>query len=79
QVRNLAMRSLAGTASIRDMVKVFHRVYDLPIVQPADAKEDFSHITKLRLAMRFGLIVEEFMELCEAMDIRADINFLYLD
>ncbi|MEB3029773.1 hypothetical protein VJI72_08285, partial [Parvimonas micra] len=30
-------------------------------------------------AMRFGLIVEEFMELCEAMDIRADINFLYLD
>jgi hypothetical protein len=40
---------------------------------------NFAHITKERLAMRFGLIVEEFMELCEAMDIRADINFYYED
>lgn len=79
QIKQLALRSLNGTASIREMVRVFHRMYELPIVHPTNAREDFSHITKQRLAMRFGLIVEEFMELCEAMDIRADINFLYLN
>jgi hypothetical protein len=61
------------------MVKAFHMVYDLPIIPPWNAKMDFSHITKARLAMRFGLVVEEFMELCEAMDIRAEINFYHLD
>lgn len=76
-VRRLAEKSLNGSADMNLMVKAFHKVYNLPIVAPKDAKEDFSQLTKERLAFRFGLIVEEFMELCEAMDIRADINFLY--
>lgn len=76
-VRRLAEKSLNGSADMNLMVKAFHKVYGLPIVAPKDAKEDFSQLTKERLAFRFGLIVEEFMELCEAMDIRAEINFLY--
>lgn len=76
-VRRLAQQSLLQGASMNLMVKAFHKVYGLPIVEPYYATQDFSHITKQRLAMRFGLIVEEFMELCEAMDIRADIRFLY--
>lgn len=79
EVRRLALRSLGDKADMNLMVKAFHRVYGLPIIQPHQAKEDFSQLTKERLAFRFGLIVEEFMELCEAMDIRADINFLFED
>jgi len=78
-IRRVAESSLRGGASMNLMVKAFHDVYGLPIIPPANAKANFSHITKERLAMRFGLIVEEFMELCEAMDIRADINFFYHD
>lgn len=78
-VRRVATQSLSQGASMNQMVKAFHRVYGHPIVEPDQAKDDFSHISKKRLAMRFGLIVEEFMELCEAMDIRADINFFYHD
>lgn len=77
EVRRMALKSLGDHADMNLMVEAFHRVYNLPIVRPHQAKENFSQITKERLAMRFGLIVEEFMELCEAMDIRADINFLY--
>ena len=79
EVRKLALKSLGDQADMNLMVKAFHRVYGLPIIQPHEAKEDFSQLTKERLAFRFGLIVEEFMELCEAMDIRADINFLFED
>ena len=61
------------------MVRAFHKLYGLPIIEPINARADFSHISRERLAMRFGLVVEEFMELCEAMDIRADINFHYLN
>lgn len=78
-LRRDAQKSISQGADMNLMVRVFHQVYGLPIVAPSDAKADFSHITRSRLAMRFGLIVEEFMELCEAMDIRADINFHYLD
>lgn len=78
-LRREAVKSLSLDANMHQMVKVFHRMYGLPIVKPESARADFAHITRERLAMRFGLIVEEFMELCEAMDIRADINFLYQD
>lgn len=78
-LRKVVEKSLMQGASINAMVAAFHKLYELPIISPADAKMNFSHITKERLAMRFGLIVEEFMELCEAMDIRADIRFLYED
>lgn len=77
EVRRIAMKSLGDKADMNSMVYAFHRVYGLPVIRPHQAKEDFSQLTKERLAMRFGLIVEEFMELCEAMDFRADINFLY--
>ncbi len=79
EVRRIALKSLTQGAPMDLMVRAFHKVYGLPIVPPIEAKGDFGHITKQRLAMRFGLIVEEFMELCEAMDIRADIRFLYPD
>lgn len=78
-VRRIAEKSLLGGAGMNLMVKAFHMVYGLPIVEPSKAKMNFAHISKERLAMRFSLIVEEFMELCEAMDIRADINFFYQD
>lgn len=79
EVRRIAQNSLTQNATMNQMVRAFHRVYGLPIIDPSKAKLDFTHISKERLAMRFGLIVEEFMELCEAMDIRADIRFLYPD
>ena len=79
EVRRVALKSLGNHADMNLMVKAFHLVYDMPIVSPAQAREDFKHMTKERLAMRFGLIVEEFMELCEAMDFRAEINFFYED
>lgn len=79
EVRKVAMRSLTQGSDMNLMVKAFHMMYDLPIIPPYRAKMDFGHISKERLAMRFGLIAEEFMELCEAMDIRADINFFYKD
>ena len=79
EARRIALRSLDQGADMNLMVKAFHRLYNLPIIDPSKAKTNFSHISKERLAMRFGLIVEEFMELCEAMDIRADINFFYPD
>lgn len=78
-VRKTALSTLRGTATINEMVKAFHLVYGMPIVRPSDARMDFSHITRERLAMRFALIAEEFMELCEAMDIRCEMNFLYED
>lgn len=78
-LRRACVSSLGTHATMNQMVKVFHQLYGLPILDPKDAKEFFGHISKERLAMRFGLIIEEFMELCEAMDIRADINFHYLD
>ena len=78
-LRKEVERSLLQGAGLPRMVGAFHKLYGLPIVHPAATKNNFEHITRQRLAMRFGLIVEEFMELCEAMDIRADINFLYLD
>ena len=78
-LRRACVSSLGNHATMNQMVKVFHQVYGLPILEPKDAREFFGHISKERLAMRFGLIIEEFMELCEAMDIRADINFHYLD
>lgn len=78
-VRRIALKSLRIDADMNLMVYAFHKMYGLPIIPPSKSSMDFSHITKERLAMRFSLIVEEFMELCEAMDIRADINFFYQD
>lgn len=78
-IRREAERSINDAANLGRCVTVFHKLYNMSIVPTNKAMLDFSHITKHRLAMRFGLIVEEFMELCSAMDIRADISFLYLD
>lgn len=78
-IRRACEASLSGNTNMHQMVKTFHKVYRLPIVNPADAKENFMHMTKERLAMRFGLIVEEFKELCEAMDLGVQIQYNYLD
>lgn len=78
-LRREMTRTLNDGSNLERCVRVFHQLYNLPIVKPEEARLDFSHISKERLAMRFGLIVEEFMELCDAMDIRADINFFFLD
>lgn len=78
-LRRVVERSLSPNASLPQQVYAFHKLYGMPIIPTDKAATDFSHISRERLAMRFGLIVEEFMELCEAMDIRADINFLYLN
>lgn len=78
-LRKVVENSLHQDAPLNRMVEAFHKLYGLPIIKPADAKENLKHISKERLAMRFNLIVEEFMELCEAMDIRADINFFFQD
>lgn len=78
-IRVLVERSLQQGANMNLMVKAFHKLYGLPIVEPWEAKEDFTHISKERLAMRFGLIVEEFKELCEAMDLECKFTFGYLD
>lgn len=60
-------------------VKVFHTMYDMPILRPYEAREDFSHIPKNRLAMRARLIAEEFKEWCASMDIRARISYDFQD
>lgn len=78
-IRRYAESSLGSHASIYQMVKAFHKVYDLPIVSPSQSKDNFAHMTKERLAMRFGLIVEEFKELCEAMDMQCKVQLGYLD
>lgn len=78
-IRRYAESSLGSHASIYQMVKAFHKVYDLPIVSPSQSKDNFAHMTKERLAMRFGLIVEEFKELCEAMDMQCRVQLGYLD
>lgn len=70
--------SLKMNPDIVSCVKAFHLLYGAPILRPAQAQEDFSHIRPERLAMRFGLIVEEFEELCEAMDVKVDMKFSYL-
>lgn len=78
-IRRYAESSLGSHASIYQMVKAFHMVYGLPIISPDKSKDNFAHMTKERLAMRFGLIVEEFKELCEAMDMECKVQLGYLD
>lgn len=77
--KRIVEKSLLMAPDIVTCVKAFHKLYGMPILRPAEAAEDFSHITPERLGMRFNLIVEEFKELCEAMDIRADIQFSYMN
>ena len=79
-IRRQVEKSLGTMApDITQCVKAFHLLYGMPILKPSEAHEDFSHITPERLAMRFGLIVEEFKELCDAMDIRVDMKFSYMN
>lgn len=78
-LRKFCEASLSPHASLDHMVKAFHQLYGLPVVKPEEAKLDFSHISRARLAMRFGLIVEEMCELFEAMDIRVDMKFFYMN
>jgi len=78
-IRRAVEKSLRMAPDIVQCVKAFHLLYKMPILRPSEAQEDFSHITPERLAMRFKLIVEEFDELCEAMDIKVDMKFSYLN
>lgn len=77
--KRIVESSLRQGSSLNEMVRAFHTLYNLPIVKSSQAREDFSHISKERLAMRFSLVVEEMMELFRAMDIRCEMNFWYLD
>jgi predicted HAD superfamily Cof-like phosphohydrolase len=78
--RRAVEMSLCMAPDIVRCVKAFHRLYEMPILRPSEARDDFSHITPERLAMRFGLIVEEFKELCrEGMDIKVECKFSYLN
>lgn len=72
-------KSLSMAPDIVQCVKTFHKLYDMPILRPSQTQEDFSHITKERLAMRFRLIEEEYRELCEAMDIKVHFQYSYMD
>ena len=78
-LRKLCERALSDQAGLSTQVTAFHKLYGLPIVPSHKAKLDLSHMTRERLAMRFNLIAEEFMELLEAMDIKANIQYFYLD
>jgi predicted HAD superfamily Cof-like phosphohydrolase len=78
-LRRSCEKSLGMAPDIVQCVKTFHQVYGMPILRPCEAQDDFSHITKERLAMRFRLIEEEYRELCEAMDLRVDFEYSYMD
>jgi predicted HAD superfamily Cof-like phosphohydrolase len=78
-LRRQAEQSISMTPDIVTCVNVWHKIYGPRRLHPSEAKDDFSHITKERLAMRFGLIVEEFTELCKAMDIAPILEFQYMD
>jgi len=78
-LKRMCETSLCMAPDIVQCVKTFHNLYGMPILRPSEAQEDFSHITKERLAMRFRLIEEEYRELCEAMDVRVDFQYSYMD
>lgn len=78
-LKSACEKSLGMAPDIVQCVKTFHELYGMPTLRPSEAQEDFSHITKERLAMRFRLIEEEYRELCEAMDIRVDFKYSYMD
>lgn len=77
--KRLVEKSLLMAPDIVTCVKAFHKLYGMPVLRPSEAAEDFSHITTDRLGMRFGLIVEEFKELCEAMDVKVEMQFSFMD
>jgi predicted HAD superfamily Cof-like phosphohydrolase len=77
--RRAVEKSLLMAPEIVQCVKAFHLLYEMPVLRPSEAQEDFSHITPERLGMRFGLIVEEFEELCEAMDVKVEMKFSFMD
>lgn len=77
--KRICEKSLLMNPDIVVCVKAFHALYGMPVLRPSEAHEDFSHITKERLAMRFNLIAEEFRELIEAMDMKVEMTFLYQD
>jgi predicted HAD superfamily Cof-like phosphohydrolase len=79
ELRRVVTKSLSEHASLTDQVSAFHKLYNMPILRPDQARVDFSHIDRSRLAMRFGLIAEEFLELLEAMDIKGEITYSYLN
>jgi predicted HAD superfamily Cof-like phosphohydrolase len=78
--KRYVQKSLGMAPDLVQCVKAFHLLYGMPILRPSQAQEDFSHITPERLAMRFGLIVEEFRELCQkGMDIKVECKFSYMN
>lgn len=73
ELRREAERSLGDTASPISMVAVFHRFYNMPIVQPTASSALMTHIDGQRLLMRFNLVLEEFVELADEMGIEVRI------
>jgi predicted HAD superfamily Cof-like phosphohydrolase len=78
-LRRLCERSLSMTPDIVTCVKAFHGVYGMPIRHPREANSDFSHIARERLAMRFALIEEEYKELVEALDLKVNFSYSFMD
>jgi predicted HAD superfamily Cof-like phosphohydrolase len=75
-IRRLCEKAISPFGSnLETKLRAFHRLYGLPILRPSDAHHDFSHISKERLAARFGLIIEGFQALCEAMGFEANLTF----
>jgi predicted HAD superfamily Cof-like phosphohydrolase len=77
--RRICEKSLLMAPDIVTCVKAFHKLYGMPVLRPSQAQADFSHIPVDRLAMRFALIEEEYKELCEAMDVRVEFKYSYMD
>jgi predicted HAD superfamily Cof-like phosphohydrolase len=78
-VRRMCTKALGMAPDIVTCVKAFHLVYGMPILTPSQANSDFSHIPRERLAMRFALIQEEYRELVEALDLKVDFQYSYMD
>jgi len=63
-------RSLEGNVNPEQMVRAFHAFYDVP------APSEYTELTPERLAMRIGLVLEEFGEfLFKAMGISMEVRF----
>jgi len=77
--QRICEKSLLLAPDIVLCVKAFHKLYGLPVLRPSQAREDFSHIAPERLAMRFALIEEEYIELCEAMDFKVELSYSYMN
>ena len=72
--RNLAHRiesSLSGHATLYERVKLFHRLYGVPI---GDDIEGVQALDVSRREFRLNLILEEFLELVKASGFKLEVN-----